>query len=129
MTAISALRDPLLRFTQSPSLNPFRDRVAAPVSRTRKICVERPDLAPGSILRKSQEGAMTSIIKDSTAATPLASHQRPLLYGLQLLLRRIPGLQRRIGARPSLVRNDTECSHDGTSPACAACISVYIHMP
>jgi hypothetical protein len=73
---------------------------------------------------------MTSMIKDSTAATPhFASLHRPLLYGLQLLLRRIPGLKRRIGARPSPVRHDTECAHDATAPGCAACISVYIHMP
>lgn len=90
---------------------------------------KRSRLAPGSILRESQEGAMISIIKNSTAAAPLASQQRPLHYGLHLLLRRIPGLQRRIGTRPSPARQDTECSHDGTSPDCAACISVYFHMP
>ncbi|GAB3572371.1 hypothetical protein GCM10027405_39010 [Arthrobacter alkaliphilus] len=70
------------------------------------------------------------MIKDKIAATPdVASPHRPPLHSLQLLLRQILGLKRRIGARSSPASRDTECAHDSTAPGCAACISLYIHMP
>jgi hypothetical protein len=79
---------------------------------------------------EARKGAMTGMIKDSTADTShFAARQRLLLCNPKLLLRRISGLKRRTSGGPLRTGHASECAHDATSPACAACISVYIHMP